>query len=317
MKNTLAAALSMCISLLSSAFAGEPLSVHGVLYLNSAHILQDPVLPISIDGLSAVPAHPWYEPRISAGSSPPPGLKASIEVVSAIAPSNFLRLPGRIIPSPYDEASFSFSRFDQKTFDYVSQWPELFTPRDGRNTVVLTLINRAKSLLINTNFDLNYSVDQEIFSDPTALQTATVLVTPRADGETIIVRLRAEATDDADPEFIPGSASPPPGNQTATSVIWTLSNPAANETLTFTVQAQVTSFVSPTSVRHIPGLVITSAFGSELVGEAVGDTVSFPADSLPEGISSVTYSLGQSANWDFQRADRTLVDIREVTDLVP
>ena len=63
--------------------------------------------------------------------------------------------------------------------------------------------------------------------------------------------------------------------------------------------------------------MITSSFASELVGDAVGDAVSFPAESLPIGIGAVNFSLGQSATWAFARADRTLVDIREVTDLVP
>jgi len=204
----------------SPSFAGEPLSVTGVLFVNSARLIQDPVLPITIDGLTPVAGHPWYEPRISAGTQPPPALPASIEVISEIAPSNFVRPPGRIIPSPYDEATtFSFSPIDKQSFDYLSRWPELFTPRDGRNTVVLALVNRARSLLFNTNFDLDYSLDQEIIGEPTGLQTTMIRVTARAENETIVIRLRAEATDDADSQFVDGSAVPPASSQTPTSVI--------------------------------------------------------------------------------------------------
>ena len=310
-------AVLMCVGLLSTSFAGEPLTVTGVLFVNSARIIQDPVLPITIDGLTPVAGHPWYEPRISAGTQPPPALPASIEVISQIAPSNFLRPPGRIIPSPYDEATFSFSPIDKQTFDYLSRWPELFTPRDGRNTVVLALVNRARSLLFNTNFDLDYSLDQEIIQERTGLQTTMIRLTPRVENETIVIRLRAEATDDADSQFVDGSAIPAPSFQTPTSVIWGVGNPAVGETLTFTVQGQVSNFAAPTPVRHIPALVITSSFASKLVGDAVGDAVSFPAESLPIGIDAVNFSLGQSATWAFLRSDRTLVDIREVTDLVP
>jgi len=310
-------AIFMCVGLLSPSFAGEPLRVVGVLFINTARIIQDPVLPITIDGLTPVAGHPWYEPRISASTQPPPALPASIEVISEIAPSNFLRPPGRIIPSPYDEATFSFLPIDKQTFDYKSRWPELFTPRDSRNTVVLALVSRARSLLFNTNFDLDYSLDQEIIGEPTGLQTTMIRLTPRAENETIVIRLRAEATEDAASQFVDGSAIPPPSTQTPTSVIWGVANPAVGETLTFTVQGQVSNFATPTPVRHIPALVITSAFASKLVGDAVGDAVSFPAESLPIGIDAVNFALGQSATWAFLRSDRTLVDIREVTDLVP
>jgi len=79
MKNSIirSTAVLMCVGLLSPSFAGE-LRVTGVLFVNSARLIQDPVLPITIDGLTPVAGHPWYEPRISAGSQPPPGLPASI-----------------------------------------------------------------------------------------------------------------------------------------------------------------------------------------------------------------------------------------------
>jgi len=308
----------MCMGLLSPAFGTEePLTMHGVLFINVARIVQDPELPISIDGLAPVAGHPWYEARISAGTKPPPDLNPKIEVISSMPPSNLLRLPGRIIPSPYDLANFGFMPLDEKNFAYTSQWPQLFTPRDGRNTVVLALVNRGKSLLFNTNFDLEYSLDQEIVIEPTGVQTATIQLTPREDNQMIIVRLRSEATEDADAQFVEGTAKPSPSSQQPTSVIWTVANPAVGETLTFTVQAEVSNYASPTSVRHVPGLVITASRAATLAGKASGDAVSFPREFLPVAISSLTYSLSQKANWDFQRADRTLVDIREVTELVP
>ncbi len=321
MKNKIlpSAAVLVCMSLLypASPNAGEPLNLVAVLFNNVARIVQDPILPVRIDGLAPVPGYAWYEPRISLVSGPPQDLNPRIEVSSSIAPSNFLRPPGRVIPSPYDLATFSITSPEAGNFAYASQWAQLFAPRDARNTVVLALVSRGDSLLFSTNFDLQYSLDPEVIQESMGIQTVTIQLTPRADNQQIIVRLRSQATRQADPQFVAGTASPPPSSQTSTSVIWNMTNPAVGKTLTFTVQDEIRNFASPTGVRYVPSLTITSSPGGKGVGTAVGDTVTFPKEFLPEGIDRVQYSVSQVANWILSRADRTLVDIREVTELVP
>lgn len=307
-----------CVGLLSaSALGADGAPMRAIFFNNVALIIQDPELPICIDGLLRVAGHPWYEPRMFAPAPPPQELNPRIEVSSSILPSNVLRPPGRIVPSPFDLATFSITPIGAGTFAYASRWPEVFTPRDARNTVVLTLVNRAKSLLFRTNFDLDYSVDRDVVEDSTGTQTVTVQLTPRAANQAIIVRLRSEATRDADAQFVAGTADPPPSSQTSTSVIWSVTNPPVDETLMFTVQAEIRNFASPTAVRHTADLLVTASLPATVVGMAVGDTVTFPQAFLPEGINGVEYSISREANWNFEFADRTLVDIREVTELVP
>lgn len=309
----------LVLSFLCSApvTAGGPVNTRGVFFNNVAHIVQEPSLPIHIDGLGLIAGHPWYEARISLVSGASDNLSPGIEVTSSIAPANFLRPPGRLIPSPYDDATFRFTSLDPVTFFYASQWPQLFTPRDGRNTVVLTLVNRGQSALFQANFDFDYSVDQKVMTEPKGVQTANIQITPRIENQTIILRVRSEATREIDAQFVAGTADPSPGSQTPTSVIWTISNPAVGKALAFTVQEVVHNFVSPARVRYAPGVVVTSSVSGSTVGTDVGDSVTFPKASLPEGIGSVRYSLSRAANWTFDQADRTLLDIREVTELLP
>jgi hypothetical protein len=311
------AALIWVSPLPASALGPDGAPMRAIFFNNVALVIQDPALPISIDGLLQTAGHPWYEPRMFAPAPPPQDLNPRIEVCSSIEPSNVLRPPGRIVPSPFNLATFSITPVGAGTFTFASQWAEVFTPRDARNTVVLTLVNRAKSLLFRTNFDLQYSVDRDVIEGSTGTQAATVLLTPRAADQTIIVRLRSESTQDADAQFVAGTADPPPSSQTSTSVIWSVTNPPINQTLTFTVQADVRNFASPTAVRHTADLLVTASLPATVVGMAVGDTVTFPQAFLPEGINRVEYSISREANWNFEFADRTLVDIREVTELVP
>jgi hypothetical protein len=312
------AAALMWVSLLPAyALGADGAPMRAIFFNNVALIIQDPALPISIDGRLPTAGHPWYEPRMFAPAPPPQDLNPRIEVCSSIEPSNVLRPPGRVVPSPFDLTTFTITPIGAGTFAYASQWPEVFTPRDARNTVVLTLVNRAKSLLFRTNLDLQYSVDRDVIEESTGTQTITVRLTPRAANQAIIVRLRSERTQDADAQFVAGTADPPPSSQTSTSVIWNAANPPINQTLTFTVEAEVRNLASPTAVRHTPDLLVTASLPATVVGMAVGDTVTFPQAFLPEGINQVQYSISREANWNFEFADRTLVDIREVTELVP
>ncbi len=256
--------------------------MRAIFFNNTAFIISEPKLPIEIDGTDPVSGHPWFESRIFAPPGPPPSLDPKIEVQTSIEPSNFLRPPGRTIPSPAETLSYSFaSTSTPGVFRYRSQWPRIFTPRDGRNTVVLALVNRRKSVLFNTNFDLFFKVDQEVIEDASGTQTFTVRLTPRAPSLNIIVRVRSQATEQADVRFLAQTATPPPSSSTPTSLIWTPNNPPVGETLTFSAQASVQNFASPTAVRHIPDVLITASLAPQNVGTATGSSVQFPRAFCP------------------------------------
>ena len=77
-------------------------TLRAIFYHNVAHILLEPALPVVIDGATPVPGHPWYEARIFGPAGPPLRLNPTIQLTTALLPARFLRLPGRIIPSPFD-----------------------------------------------------------------------------------------------------------------------------------------------------------------------------------------------------------------------
>lgn len=292
-------------------------NMRAIFFNNLALIIAEPQLPVSIDGTAQVSGHPWYESRIFAipPDGPPPNLNPKIEVNSSIRPRDFLRPPGRIIPSPFESAAFRF-RPRSGRFNYASQWPSVSTPSDARNTVVLALVNRGASILFNTNFDLAYSVDGEIIDGPSGTQRATIELTPRKANLSVIIRLRSSSTDEAAVTMLAETADPPPSSRTPGSIIWNLANPTVDETRTFTAQVAVKNLAHPRQLHHIPDLLITASQAVEIVGTETASEVEFPSEFLPAKIESVRYSLSDEVTWRFERADRTLVDIREVTELV-
>jgi hypothetical protein len=303
-----------------SLVAQTPLpTLRAIFYHNIAHILLEPRLPVDIDGATPVPAHPWFEARIFGSAGPPLSLNPTIQLTTALLPTRFLRPPGRIIPSPFDTGTVQFGPTpDGGGAVYTAQYPQLFTPRDARNTVDLTLVDRQQSLLLQTNFDLAFDVDAPVLAEAEGTQTATIQVTPRQPNLAIIVRLRSESTDQLDVQVQPETASPPPTSSTSSSLIWNLSNPAVGEPLTLTAELSLQNVVVPTPIRHLPGLVITSSLAPQTVGTAVDtERVEFPSALLPAAFQHVSYAVSAPVNWTFETADRTLVDIRELTELVP
>jgi hypothetical protein len=127
-----------------SLVAQTPLpTLQAIFYHNVAHILLEPRLPVDIDGARPVPAHPWFEARIFGPAGPPLSLNPTIQLTTALLPTRFLRPPGRIIPSPFDTGTVQFGPTpDGGAAAYTAQYPQLFTPRDARNTVDLTLVDR-------------------------------------------------------------------------------------------------------------------------------------------------------------------------------
>jgi hypothetical protein len=292
--------------------------LRAIFYHNVAHILLQPQLPVVIDGATPVPAHPWFEARIFGPAGPPLSLNPTIQITTALLPTRFLRPPGRIIPSPFDTGTVQFGPIPDGAAVYTAQYPQLFTPRDARNTVDLTLVDRQQSLLVQTNFDLAFDVDAPVIAEAEGTQTATIQVTPRQPNLAIIVRLRSESTDQLDVQVQTETASPPPTSSTPTSLIWNISNPAVGEPLTFTAELSLQNVVAPTPVRHLPGLVITSSLAPQTVGTAVNtERVEFPSALLPAAFQHVSYAVSTPVDWNFETADRTLVDIRELTELVP
>jgi hypothetical protein len=252
-------------------------------------------------------------------AGPPQRLHPIIELTTALLSARFLRPPGRIIPSPFDLGTVQFGPTpDGSTAVYRAEYPELFTPRDERNTAVLTLVDRQQSLLLRTNFDLAFDVDAPVLAAAEGTQTVTMQVTPRQPNLVIVVRLRSESTDQLAVQVQAETASPPPTNSTATSLIWTLSNPPVGEPLTLTAAVALRNVVAPAPIRHFPGLVITSSLAPQTVGTADNtERVEFPSAWLPAAFQRVTYAVSAPVNWTFETADRTLVDIRELTELVP
>jgi hypothetical protein len=294
-------------------------TLRAIFYHNVAHILLQPHLPVVIDGATPVPAHPWYEARIFGPAGPALRLHPTIELTTALLSARFLRPPGRIIPSPFDLGTVQFGPTpDGRAAVYTAEYPELFTPRDERNTAVLTLVDRQQSLLVRTNFDLAFDVDAPVLAAAEGTQTVTIEVTPRRPNLIIVVRLRSESTDQLAVQVQAETASPPPTNSTSTSLIWTLSNPAVGEPLTLTAEVALQNFVAPAPIRHLPGLVITGSLAPQTVGTAENsERVEFPSAWLPAAFERVTYAVSAPVNWTFETADRTLVDIRELTELVP
>ena len=294
-------------------------TLRAIFYHNVAHILLEPRLPVVIDGATPVPAHPWYEARIFGPAGPPQRLHPTIELTTALLSARFLRPPGRLIPSPFDLGTVQFGPTpDGDAAVYRAEYPELFTPRDERNTAVLTLVDRQQSLLLRTNFDLAFDVDAPVLAAAEGTQTVTIRVTPRRPNLVIVARLRSEATDQLAVQVQAETASPPPTNSTATSLIWTLSNPAVGEPLTLTAAVALRNVVAPAPIRHVPGVVITSSLAPQTVGTAENtERVEFPSAWLPAAFQRVSYAVSAPVNWTFETADRTLVDIRELTELVP
>lgn len=177
-----------------SLVAQTPLpTLRAIFYHNVAHILLEPRLPVDIDGATPVPAHPWFEARIFGPAGPPLSLNPTIQLTTALLPTRFLRPPGRIIPSPFDTGTVQFGPTpDGGGAVYTAQYPQLFTPRDARNTVDLTLVDRQQSLLVATNFDLAFHVEGPVIAEAEGTQTATIQVTPRQPNLAIIVRLRSD-----------------------------------------------------------------------------------------------------------------------------
>jgi hypothetical protein len=316
----LVAPLALAVVLPLGLVAQTPLpTLRAIFYHNVAHILLEPELPVVIDGAAPVPAHPWYEARIFGPAGPPQRLHPAIELTTALLSARFLRPPGRIIPSPFDLGTVQFGPTpDGSTAVYRAEYPELFTPRDERNTAVLTLVDRQQSLLLRTNFDLAFDVDAPVLAAAEGTQTVTMQVTPRQPNLVIVVRLRSESTDQLAVQVQAETASPPPTNSTATSLIWTLSNPPVGEPLTLTAAVALRNVVAPAPIRHFPGLVITSSLAPQTVGTADNtERVEFPSAWLPAAFQRVTYAVSAPVNWTFETADRTLVDIRELTELVP
>jgi hypothetical protein len=294
-------------------------TLRAIFYHNVAHILLEPQLPVAIDGTAPVPAHPWYEARIFGPAGPPQRLHPTIELTTALLSARFLRPPGRIIPSPFDLGTVQFGPTpDGRAAVYTAEYPELFTPRDERNTAVLTLVDRQQSLLVRTNFDLAFDVDAPVLAEAEGTQTVTMQVTPRQPNLVIVVRLRSESTDQLAVQVQAETASPPPTNSTSTSLIWTISNPAVGEPRRLTAAVLLQNFVAPAPIRHLPGLVITGSPAPQTVGTADNtERVEFPSAWLPAAFQAVTYAVSAPVNWTFETADRTLVDIRELTELVP
>jgi hypothetical protein len=195
-------------------------TLRAIFYHNVAHILLEPALPVVIDGATPVPGHPWYEARIFGPAGPPLRLNSTIQLTTALLPARFLRPPGRIIPSPFDIGTVQFGPTpDGRAAVYSAEYPELFTPRDERNTAVLTLVDRQQSLLLQTNFDLAFDVDAPVLAEAEGTQTATIQVTPRQPNLVIIVRLRSESTDQLAVQVQAETASPPPTSSTTSSLI--------------------------------------------------------------------------------------------------
>jgi hypothetical protein len=317
---TLLALLTLLLVCPLRLVAQTPLpTLRAIFYHNVAHILLQPQLPIEIDGATPVPGHPWYEARIFGPAGPPLRLHPTIELATTLLPARFLRPPGRIIPSPFDIGTVQFGpTSDGRAAVYTAEYPELFTPRDERNTAVLTLVDRQQSLLLRTNFDLAFDVDAPVLAEAEGTQTATMQVTPRQPNLVIVVRLRSESTDQLAVQVQAETASPPPTSSTPSSLIWTISNPAVGEPLTLTAEVALQNFVAPAPIRHLPGLVITSSLAPQTVGTAENtERVEFPSAWLPAAFQTVTYAVSAPVNWTFETADRTLVDIRELTELVP
>lgn len=296
----------------------EP-TLRAIFYNNTSYIIEQPSLPITIDGAAPLSGYPWLEPRIFAiPPDYPPEVNPTIEVNGSIPPSYLFRPPGRVIPSPFDEATFQFGPSNRRgAYQYVARWPRLSNARDARNTVVLTLINRGRNIVFNTNFDLSYSVDSETIEKPSGTQTILVHLTPLKTNLSIIVRLRSQSTEAVAVEMIGDKADPPPSSHTSESIIWNVTNPPVGKTLAFTAQAAVTNLAYPTGARHVPGLLITASEPPDMLGTASGTSVEFPQEFLPTDIRGVRYSVSKKATWRFEYVDRTLVDIREMTELAP
>ena len=85
-----------------------------------------------------------------------------------------------------------------------------------------------------------------------------------------------------------------------------------------TAAVSLQNFVAPAPIRHLPGLVITGSLAPQTVGTADNtERVEFPSAWLPAAFQTVTYGVSAPVNWTFETADRTRVDIRELTELVP
>lgn len=321
--NTLRDVFILLAAMVLFTFSGisqSEATLRAIFYHNAAYIDESPKLPVRLDGAVPVPGHPWLESRIFtvAPEDPPPSVNPMIEVITSIPPSYLFRPPGRIIPSPFEETRFTFRPTHREGFySYSARWPRLFTPRDGRNTVVMTLVNRGRSLLFNTNFDLLYSIDQEIIEKPSMTQTMSVQLKPLKANLSIIVRLRCQSTEEMIVEMLGDKADPPAASHTSESVIWNVSNPPVGETLTFTVPAAVKNVSYPLRVWHVSGLLITASQPPKTLGSQSGTHVEFPNEFLPAEIDRVRYSISKKVTWRFEYADRTLVDIREIAELVP
>jgi hypothetical protein len=149
---TLLALLALLLVCPLRLVAQTPLpTLRAIFYHNVAHILLEPRLPVDIDGATPVPAHPWFEARIFGPAGPPLSLNPTIQITTALLPTRFLRPPGRIIPSPFDTGTVQFGPTPDAAAVYTAQYPQLFTPRDARNTVDLTLVDRQQSLLVQTD----------------------------------------------------------------------------------------------------------------------------------------------------------------------
>jgi hypothetical protein len=149
---TLLALLALLLVCPLRLVAQTPLpTLRAIFYHNVAHILLEPRLPVDIDGATPVPAHPWFEARIFGPAGPPLSLNPTIQITTALLPTRFLRPPGRIIPSPFDTGTVHIGPTPDAAAVYTAQYPQLFTPRDARNTVDLTLVDRQQSLLVQTD----------------------------------------------------------------------------------------------------------------------------------------------------------------------
>src|SRR5262249_28113895 len=149
--------------------------IRAIFFNNRAVIVAEPEFPIQIEGDTRVAGHPWYESRMFAPAGPPPTLSPNIAVRTPIPPSDFLRPPGRTIPTPFNRASYSFAETSTAgIFGYQSRWAAIFTPRDGRSTVALTLIDRGNSIAFDTNFDLLFDVDQQVIENASGAQRFVV-----------------------------------------------------------------------------------------------------------------------------------------------
>ena len=85
-----------------------------------------------------------------------------------------------------------------------------------------------------------------------------------------------------------------------------------------TAEVSLRNLVAPAPIRHLPGLVITGSLAPQTVETAENtERVEFPSAWLPAAFQTVTYAVSAPVNWNFETADRTLVDIRELTELVP